>query len=124
MEKLKLDCPVPDISKYGYFSYLNNNCKESEALYSVIDSEIMYYEITKSNKIADDFYQEDEVKRSLYLKSRAKSLEYFINKTVFEKKYKTKQLPRIIFPLQWIYKNDGKYEYKKYHYENELEIDG
>ena len=124
LEKLKLDCPVPDISKYGYFSYLNNNCKESEALYSVIDSEIMYYEITKLNKIADDFYNEDDVKRSLYLKSRAKSLEYFINKTVFEKKYKTKQLPRIIFPLQWICKNDGKYEYKKYHYENELEIDG
>ena len=124
LEKLKLDCPVPDISKYGYFSYLNNNCKESEALYSVIDSEIMYYEITKLNKIADDFYNEDDVKRSLYLKSRAKSLEYFINKTVFEKKYKTKQLPRIIFPLQWIYKKDGKYEYKKYHYENELEIDG
>ena len=124
LEKLKLDCPVPDISKYGYFSYLNNNCKESEALYSVIDSEIMYYEITKINKIADDFYNEDDVKRSLYLKSRAKSLEYFINKTVFEKKYKTKQLPRIIFPLQWIYKKDGKYEYKKYHYENELEIDG
>ena len=124
LEKLKLDCPVPDISKYGYFSYLNNNYKESEALYSVIDSEIMYYEITKLNKIADDFYQEDEVKRSLYLKSRAKSLEYFINKTVFEKKYKTKQLPRIIFPLQWIYKEDGKYEYKKYYYENELEIDG
>jgi hypothetical protein len=124
LEKLKLDCPVPDISKYGYFSYLNNNCKESEALYSVIDSEIMYYEITKLNKIADDFYNEDDVKRSLYLKSRAKSLEYFINKTVFEKKYKTKQLPRIIFPLQWINKKDGKYEYKKYHYENELEIDG
>ena len=124
LEKLKLDCPVPDISKYGYFSYLNNNCKESEALYSVIDSEIMYYEITKLNKIEDDFYKEDKEKRSLYLKSRAKSLEYFINKTVFEKKYKTKQLPRIIFPLQWICKNDGKYEYKKYHYENELEIDG
>ena len=124
LEKLKLDCPVPDISKYGYFSYLNNNCKESEALYSVIDSEIMYYEITKLNKISDDFYNEDDVKRSLYLKSRAKSLEYFINKTVFEKKYKTKQLPRIIFPLQWINKKDGKYEYKKYHYENELEIDG
>ena len=124
LEKLKLDCPVPDISKYGYFSYLNNNCKESEALYSVIDSEIMYYEITKINKIADDFYNEDDVKRSLYLKSRAKSLEYFINKTVFEKKYKTKQLPRIIFPLQLIYKEDGKYEYKKYYYENELEIDG
>ena len=84
----------------------------------------MYYEITKINKIADDFYNEDDVKRSLYLKSRAKSLEYFINKTVFEKKYKTKQLPRIIFPLQWINKKDGKYEYKKYHYENELEIDG
>ena len=124
LEKLKLDCPVPDISKYGYFSYLNNNCKESEALYSVIDSEIMYYEITKLNKIEDDFYKEDKEKRSLYLKSRAKSLEYFINKTVFEKKYKTKQLPRIIFPLQWINKKDGKYEYKKYHYENELEIDG
>ena len=124
LEKLKLDCPVPDISKYGYFSYLNNNCKESEALYSVIDSEIMYYEITKLNKIADDFYNEDDVKRSLYLKSRAKSLEYFINKTVFEKKYKTKQLPRIIFPLQWLNKMDGKYEYKKDHYENELEIDG
>ena len=124
LEKLKLDCPVPDISKYGYFSYLNNEYKKSEALYSAIDSEIMYYEITKLNKIEDDFYKEDKEKRSLYLKSRAKSLEYFINKTVFEKKYKTKQLPRIIFPLQWIYKNDGKYEYKKYHYENELEIDG
>ena len=124
LEKLKLDCPVPDISKYGYFSYLNNEYKKSEALYSAIDSEIMYYEITKLNKIEDDFYKEDKEKRSLYLKSRAKSLEYFINKTVFEKKYKTKQLPRIIFPLQWLNKMDDKYEYSKYHYENELEIDG
>ena len=33
-------------------------------------------------------------------------------------------MPRIIFPLQWLNKMDGKYEYKKDHYENELEIDG
>jgi len=125
LEKLKLNCPVPDINKYGYFCFLSNDYLNSEGLYSVIDPEILYDDITKLNKIEDDFYKEDEEIKNLYLKSRAKCLEYFINKTVFERKYGTKQLPRIIYPLQKKYNIDKKYYYyEENYYESELEIDG
>ena len=46
-------------------------------------------------------------------------MEYFINKTVFEKKYKNKPYPRIIFPLQRVLNN-----YKDKSYKNEIELDG
>ena len=81
-------------------------------------------DIIKLNNIKEDFYHEDDDIKNIYLKSRAKSLEYFINKTVFKKKYKTQQLPRIIHPLQKEYKKHKKHYINTNHYENELEIDG
>ena len=124
LEKLKLNCPVPDVNKYGYFCFLNNKNLKSEGLYSVIDPEILYDDITKLINLKDNFYKEDEEIKNLYLASRAKSFEYFINKTVFEKKYGTKQLPRIIYPLQNMCKIINEYIYIQNYYESELEIDG
>ena len=112
LNKLDLNSPVPDITKYGYFCYINNYNENSEGLYSTIDSEMLYYDITKINYEAKDFYVLDDEKRKIYLMGRAKSLEYFIDKSVFEKKYGTMTLPRIIYPLMENY------------YEKEIEIDG
>ena len=74
------------------------------SLYSIIDLSILYGDITRVNQ-AENFYKIEDNIRNEYLKSRAKSLEYFINETVFEKKYGNKPFPRIIFPLQIEFKN-------------------
>ena len=110
---------IPDTQQYGYFCYKDEN-KNIEALYSIIDSSILYDDITRVNQ-AENFYKIEDNIRNEYLKSRAKSLEYFINKTVFEKKYGNKPFPRIIFPLQKVSKN---YEFNDESFKNEIELDG
>lgn len=117
---LELTNSIPDTQKYGYFCYDNNKKEKVEALYSIIDSSVLYDDITRVNE-AEDFCEINDNIRKDYLKSRAKSLEYFINKSVFEKKYGNKSFPRIIFPLQRV-RNNG--EYNDNSYENEIEIDG
>ena len=117
--KLDLMKSIPDTQQYGYFCYNDGN-KTIEALYSIIDSSILYDDITRVNK-AENFYKIEENIRNEYLKSRAKSLEYFINKTVFEKKYENKPFPRIIFPLQRVFEN---YKFNDESFKNEIELDG
>ena len=121
---LELINSYPDKTKIGYFCYKNMLHKDIEALYSLIEPETLYDDITKINK-AENFYKKDNKLRNKYLKSRAKSLEYFINKTVFQKKYGNKPYPRIIFPLQKVFKDDkNNYYYDEYFFESEVELDG
>lgn len=110
---------IPDTKKYGYFCYNYGN-EKIEALYSINDPSILYNDITRINK-AEDFYKKDDNIRRAYLKSRAKSLEYFINKTVFQNKYGNEPYLRIIFPLQKAYRN---YEFNDNSFKNEIELDG
>ena len=122
LEKLELKNPVPDTKKYGYFCYKIKNGKIIESLYSIINPELLYDEITKVNEV-DDFNNSNITIRKAYIESRGKSLEYYINKTVFEKQYHNRHYPRIIFPLRKIYKKyPFKYDFK--FYECEKEIDG
>ena len=95
---LNIKNSIPDTQKYGYFCYKDGN-ENIEALYSIIDSSILYNDITRINK-AEDVYKKNDTIRKEYLKSRAKSLEYFINKAVFQNKYLNKPYPRVIFPLK------------------------
>ena len=108
---------IPDTQQYGYFCYNDEN-KTIDALYSIIDSYILYDDITRVNHVENFDKIEDNI-RNEYLKSRAKSLELFINKTVFEKKYGNKPFPRIIFPLQRVSK-----KFKDESFNNEIELDG
>ena len=52
---------------------------------------------------------------NLYIKSRAMTLEYYINHSIFSDKYKVKHYPRIIYPLK---------KEKSNEIINEIEIDG
>ena len=124
INKLKFEKGFPDVSQFGYFCYKINKNKIYEALYSTIDSELLYKFIIKPNKAKNYNYPDEEIKNT-YLDSRAKSLEYFINKTVFQKKYGNKLYPKIIFPLQSVYKiKKNEYKLDKSDYIPEIKIDG
>ena len=122
LDNLKLNNNAPNPYEYGYFCYRDKGGKYIEALYSVIKPELLYEDITKFNK-PDDFSYPNEEIAVAYKKSRAKCFEYYINKTIFEKRYNNKPYPRIIYPLNQVFnKNPFKYNYN--FYENEKEIDG
>ena len=124
INNLKFEKGFPDVSQFGYFCYKINKNKIYEALYSTIDSELLYNYIIKSNKAKNYNYPDEEIKNT-YLDSRTKSLEYFINKTVFQKKYGNKLYPKIIFPLQSVYKTKkNEYKLDKSDYIPEIKIDG
>ena len=124
LEKMELNKNMPDPSQIGYFCYINKYHQYVEALYSVIAPELIYEDITKYNEPDDYNNSKDSIKK-IYVKNRAKSFEYYINKTIFVKRYKKKQYPAIIFPLKSMKYN--KY-FKKYiikdDYKGEIEIDG
>ena len=121
LDNLQLNEHAPNTSEYGYFCYEDKN-ELIEALYSTINSELLYDDITKYN-IPDDFINPKKYIQDAYIQSRAKSFEYYIDKTIFEKRYNNKRYPRIIYPLKKLYTDDPlKYEYN--FYESEKEIDG
>ena len=122
LQNISLDNIMPNIYEYGYFCYKDPEKGNVEALYSVINPELLYEDITRVNK-GDDYKYPSTKLQDAYKKSRAKCFEYYIDKTIFEKRYKNRQFPRIIFPLKKIYK-ELPFQYNKYFYESEKEIDG
>ncbi len=113
--KLKINEYMGNRNEYGYFCYCFKN-SEIEALYSTINSAYLY-NYSEIKDLIDDYEKPDEFIEKLYIKSRAMSLEYYINITIFIEKYKVIPFPRIIFPLDELktLKKDLK---------NEVEIDG
>ena len=122
LAKLSLNNIMPNTSEYGYFCYLDPKKGYIEALYCVINPELLYDNITKVYKGDDVKYPNKKLQED-YIRSRAKCFEYYIDKTVFEKRYKNKQFPRIIFPLKKLYKI-SPFKYNRIFYECEKEIDG
>ncbi len=123
LSKLELNKEFVDSNKYGYFCYKDIDGEYIESLYSTINNEIIY-DFTNKRKLCDDYQKPNEFIHKEYIKSRALTLEYYIDKTIFEKKYNSTDYPRIIFPLQRIKKNKKNYVYDNYFYRSEIEIDG
>ena len=124
LSSLELEKEFINDNNYGYFCYKKEDGIYIEALYSTINNEIVY-EFSDKNKAIDDFLCPDEDIQNKYFKSRALTLEYYIDKTIFEKKYNSKVYPRILFPLQKLFiTKSGEMIYDKYFYEHEIEIDG
>jgi len=122
LNNLKLN-NICNINEYGYFCYKYND-EWIEALYSSIDPEILYNYII-NEKEADDYNEPNKELQRQYFKSRAMGFEYYINKSIFIKKYGMKPLPRIVFPLKKVYDiKDNKITYEKNNYRNFEEIDG
>ena len=123
LNKLKFENGIPDPTQFGYFCYKINN-RTIEALYSIIDPETLYNNIIKCNKY-DNYNNPSKEIEKQYSSIRAKSFEYFINKSVFQKKYGNRPYPRIIFPLQSVFINKrNEYIFNDKIYDPEVEIDG
>ena len=114
-KKLKLNEFMGDKNEYGYFCYYIDNCP-IEALYSTINP-VYLYNYSEVKDLIDDYYKPNELIQNIFIKSRAMTLEYYINSTIFIEKYGAKPYPRIIFPL------DPSKKLPKY-LSNEVEIDG
>ena len=113
-DKLCLDTKMGDKRKYGYF-YYNYENYNLEALYSTINP-VDLFSYCQIKDLIDD-YKSPKIKvQNLYTKSRAMTLEYYINISVFFEKYNVKPYPRIIFPL-------GK-SIRRKDLLNEVELDG
>ncbi len=72
-------------NEYGYFCYFFKNY-DIEALYSTINS-IYLYNYSQIKGLIDDYEKPNEFIQKLYIKSRAMTLEYYINVTIFIEKY-------------------------------------
>ena len=96
---MKKDKDYPNTELNGYFCYKKNN-KYIESFYSIIPLNIIYDKINKTEHYqSDDFLNPSNEIEKQALKSRAISLEYYINSNFLSKKNKIPQGPRIIFPL-------------------------
>ena len=112
--KLNINKYMRNNNKFGYFLYELDG-QYIEALYSIIESVNLYnYSQIKDLK---DYKYPIEFIRSLNIKSKDLTLEYYINDKIFFKKYKVIQYPRIIFPLDKF--NESEERLKK-----EVKIEG
>ena len=113
-KKIKLNEFMGDKNDYGYIYYYFNNYL-IEALYSTI-SPVYLYNYSNVKNLIDDYNNPNEFTQNLFIKSRAMTLEYYIN-TIFIEKYGAIPYPRIIFPLDPFYELPISIK-------NEVEIDG
>ena len=70
----------------GYFCYYIDNCP-IEALYSTINP-VYLYNYSEVKDLIDDYYKPNELIQNIFIKSRAMTLEYYINSTIFIEKYR------------------------------------
>ncbi len=89
MSKLVLNKEFDDGNKYGYICYKDIEGEYNETLYSSINNKIIYDFINKEKNIHKENF-----------KYMVPSLEFYIDKTIFKKKFNCNNYPRIIFPLQ------------------------
>ncbi len=83
--------------KYGYYCNKENN-KYIEGLYSVVDLNLLEEKIiSDTNFPKDDFNAPDENIARNAFKSRALSLEYYINNNFLLQDLKVKENPRVIY---------------------------
>ena len=113
--KLNVNEYMGNKNEFGYFCYHLDGLY-IESLYSIINS-VDLYNYCQIKNLVDDFNNPSEFIQNLYVKSRAMTLEYYINVNIFFEKYNVIQYPRIIFPL-------GKFKKSEEYLKNEVEIDG
>lgn len=116
-DKLNIDSAMGNKEQYGYFlfdDYIEDEKVRCEGLYSIIDP-INLFNFCKVESKGVDYHDPDINIKNLYIKSRAMTLEYYINYSIFSDKYKVKHYPRIIYPLKKEKSNETI---------NEIEIDG
>ena len=116
-DKLNIFSAMENKEQYGYFvfdDYIKNKNVQREGLYSIIDP-INLFNFCKVESEGVDYHNPDMNLYNLYIKSRAMTLEYYINHSIFSDKYKVKHYPRIIYPLK---------KEKSNEIINEIEIDG
>lgn len=120
-EKLNIQNIMGNEKDYGYFCYINYDKKGYqkiiEGLYSIIN-QISLFNYCKVKSKGDNYFYPNTNIKNLYIKSRALTLEYYINYSVFFERYKVRHYPRIIYPIKSLY-----YELDK-ELLNEIEIDG
>ena len=96
---LKLSLNLIDFQdeKYGYYCEKKNN-QYIEGLYAIVDLKLLEEKITSDiNFPKDDFKNpNDDIARNAF-KSRALSLEYYINNSFLLKDLKVKERPRVIY---------------------------